>query len=262
MANTGIEWTDQTWNPSTGCSKVSSGCKFCYAENMALRLKAMGSVRYENGFDFTIHADKVDEPRKWRKPRRVFVDSMSDLFHEDAPLDFLRRIFRVMMDTPQHQYQILTKRPERMAMILSKMVDEGIYTPSNHIWLGTSVEDATVQNRIQFLRETPAQIRFLSCEPLIGPLSKLNLKDIHWVIVGGESGSHLWRERTRRRRGLVERIDGAWVPVDEKVTWVRRIRDQCIEQKVAFFFKQWGGNTSKSGGRMLDGKVWSQFPEL
>ncbi len=259
--DTGIEWTDTTWNPSSGCSKVSEGCKFCYAETMAKRLKAMGVKRYENEFQFTVQFDKIDEPKSWRKPRRVFVNSMSDLFHEDAQKGFLRRVFQVMMDTPRHRYQVLTKRPKRMLEILSSFAEEGWYRPVNHIWLGTSVESNRVVSRVDSLRAVPATVRFLSCEPLIGPIPDLDLAGIHWVIVGGESGRHLWKQRTRQRRALVDYDDGDWTPREDRVNWVRAIRDVCIEEDVAFFFKQWGGNRPKSGGRTLDGRTWDEFPD-
>jgi protein gp37 len=227
---------------------------------MAQRLEAMGNARYKSGFDFTMHFDKIDEPLSWRKPRRVFVNSMSDLFHEEASHDFLRQVFEVMMQTPKHQYQVLTKRPGRMAGVLRELRADGVYEPSPHIWLGTSVEDARVADRIEALREVPAAVRFLSCEPLIGPIPDLNLTGIHWVIVGGESGTHLWKDRTRRRRSLVARQDGSWVPREDRADWVREIRDVCVENDVSFFFKQWGGNTPKAGGRILDGRTWEEFP--
>lgn len=260
--NSSIEWTDATWNPSTGCSKISSGCKFCYAATLAKRLKAMGSSRYENEFNFTIHWDKIEDPLSWRKPRKVFVNSMSDLFHEETDEDFVRRVFEVMQSTPRHQYQVLTKRPARMREMLSKFEQEGVYTPAAHIWLGTSIEDELVSDRLSELQRTPAVIRFLSCEPLIGALPNLDLQGIHWVIVGGESGSHLWKERTRKRRALVDYVDGEWIPRATRADWVRDIRDQCIEAEVAFFFKQWGGNTPKVGGRELDGRTWDEYPEV
>lgn len=255
-----IEWTDTTWNPSTGCSKVSTGCKYCYAETMAARLERMGSARYENGFAFTMHWDKIEEPLSWRKPRKVFVNSMSDLFHEDSDFEFVKSVFDVMQKTPRHQYQVLTKRPERMAEWLAEMQESGEYEPASHIWLGTSVENNLVVGRADHLRETPAGVRFLSCEPLLGPLDELVLNGIDWVIVGGESGTHLWDDRAQRRRGLVEYLEGAWEPRDERVTWVEDLRDRCLEASIPFFFKQWGGATSKAGGRSLDGGTWDGFP--
>lgn len=258
-----IEWTDVTWNPSTGCSKVSAGCKFCYAETMATRLKKMGSERYENEFRFTMHWDKVDQPLSWKKPRKIFVNSMSDLFHEDVSLDFIRAVFDVMQRTPRHRYQVLTKRPEAMERILRRLQTDGDYSPASHIWLGTSVEDSRVLGRLEALRRVPAGVRFLSCEPLIGPLSpQLDLTGISWVIVGGESGTHLWTERTRQRRALVDYDydESRWKPRPDRVQWVRDIRDACRRQSVAFFFKQWGGATAKAGGRLLDGQTYSEFP--
>lgn len=263
MAQSNIEWTDQTWNPTTGCNKVSSGCKFCYAELMAARLERMGNSRYTNGFKLTMHEDKIEEPLTWSKPRKVFVNSMSDLFHESVTDDFLQRVFDVMQRTPKHSYQILTKRPERMLSVLSALEANGKYIPRDHIWLGTSVEGHGVAERIDILRQVPAKVRFLSCEPLIDPLgSSVNFDGIHWVIVGGESGLHLYKESTRQRRALVDYVDKAWVPRPERIEWVREIRDACVEQGVAFFFKQWGGGTPKVAGRELDGRTWDEYPTV
>ncbi|WP_153123213.1 DUF5131 family protein [Peribacillus tepidiphilus] len=231
--NSSIEWTEATWNPVTGCTKVSEGCRHCYAERMAKRLYAMGNPRYTNGFEVTLHHDLIDTPRKWVKPRKIFVNSMSDLFHDQIPLDFIQKVFITMNETPQHTYQILTKRPHR-ALELSNNLS---FTPN--IWMGTSVENESVLNRIHFLRQIPSMIRFLSCEPLLGPLSNLDLTDIHWVIVGGESGP------------------GAR-PME--ADWVREIRDQCFEQNVAFFFKQWGGVQKHRYGRELDNKIYNEYP--
>jgi protein gp37 len=227
---------------------------------MAERLEAMDNPRYQNGFDFTLHWDKIDEPKSWKKPRRVFVNSMSDLFHEESPEEFLREVFNVMMETPRHRYQVLTKRPERMAEVLSGFEQDGWYKPVEHIWLGTSVESNRVLSRVDHLRAVPAQVRFLSCEPLLGSLPDLNLEGISWVIVGGESGNHLWDEKMRERRGLVDYRDSEWVPREDRANWVREIRDKCQKDGKAFFFKQWGGNTPKAGGRKLDGRTWEQFP--
>lgn len=228
-----IEWTESTWNPVTGCTKVSQGCKNCYAERMAKRLHAMRNRRYLNGFQVTLHHDLIDAPRGWRKPRKIFVNSMSDLFHEDIPLEFIQKIFQTMNETPQHTYQILTKRSQR-AVELSPFLN---WTPN--IWMGVSVEDEQVTHRIDDLKSVPAYIRFLSCEPLIGPLKQLNLEGIHWVIVGGESGP-----RAR--------------PMNSD--WVREIRDQCHLQNVAFFFKQWGGVQKHRHGRTLDNKTYDEYP--
>jgi protein gp37 len=228
-----IEWTEVTWNPVTGCDKISAGCKNCYAERMAKRLKAMGSARYENGFALTLHDDLIDLPRKWKKSRIVFVNSMSDLFHPDIPLQFIKRVFKTMNETPQHTYQILTKRSDRL-LKLSKHLKW-----SKNIWMGVSVEDDRVIGRIKDLQKVPAVTRFLSLEPLIGPLEKLPLKDIHWVIVGGESGPK-----------------SRYMNPD----WVDSIRRQCQKAEVAFFFKQWGGVQKHRYGRELDGQVFNEMP--
>lgn len=229
-----IEWTNATWNPSTGCSKVSPGCKNCYAESFALRLKRMGNPKYKKGFQFVLHEDALDIPLKWKTPKKIFVNSMSDLFHESMPDDFLERCFDIMINADWHIYQILTKRPERM-LAFTKRYNK----IPDHIWLGTSVELALYKPRIDMLRKVHCEVRFVSFEPLLGPMGKLDLKGIAWAIVGGESGNN-------------------HRPV--KIEWIREIRDQCIKQHVAFFFKQWGGITSKSGGRMLDGREWSEYP--
>lgn len=228
-----IEWTESTWNPVTGCTKVSPGCLNCYAERFAERWRGIPGHAYEQGFDLKLHPDRLSIPLSWRKPRRVFVNSMSDLFHEGIPDDFILDVFSVMEQASRHQFQVLTKRPKRM-LELSKQMS----WPSN-VWAGVSVESQAWMWRIEVLREVPAFIRFLSCEPLLGRLEGLSLNDIHWVIVGGESGpgSRL--------------IDAGWV---------RSIRDQCQEEGVSFFFKQWGGTNKKRTGRILDGQTWDEFP--
>jgi protein gp37 len=228
-----IEWTEMTWNPVTGCSKVSEGCRHCYAERMALRLRAMGNRRYVNGFEVTLHDDLVDLPRTLRQPRLIFVNSMSDLFHEDVPEEFIARVFDTMVACPQHTFQVLTKRSRR----LKEMVDR-LPWPKN-VWMGVSVEDARVLGRIDDLRQVPAQVRFLSCEPLLGPMNDLNLEGIAWVIVGGESGP------------------GARVMKPE---WVESILKQCRRAKVAFFFKQWGGTRKDMTGRELNGRTYDELP--
>ena len=235
-----IEWTEATWNPTTGCTKVSPGCKNCYAERMANRLKAMGQPRYANGFQLALQDDIVELPLKWKKPRVIFVNSMSDLFHKDVPDDFIRRCFSVMAEASQHKFQVLSKRPERVLELASKI------DWANNIWMGTSVENADYVERIRTLQKIPAAIRFLSVEPLLGPISRMPLKDIHWVIVGGESGP-----KSR--------------PMD--IEWVRGIREQCTSKKVPFFFKQWGAfgpdgvrRSKKANGRELDGREWSEMP--
>lgn len=232
---THIEWTEMTWNPVTGCSKVSAGCKFCYAERMAKRLQAMGLERYRNGFAVTLHEDLLDVPRSWRHPRLVFVNSMSDLFHEDVPLEFIRRVFSTMIATPQHTYQILTKRSQRLKELAPELA-----WPAN-VWMGVSVEDARVVARIDHLRAVQAAVRFLSCEPLIGPLENLDLEGIHWVIVGGESGPGARPMRTE---------------------WVQSIRRQCRKARVPFFFKQWGGVRKDLTGRTLNGRTYNEMPEV
>jgi protein gp37 len=228
-----IEWTDATWNPVTGCTKISPGCKHCYAERLAGRLQAMGNRRYRDGFSVTLHPDQLTLPLRWRRPKRIFVNSMSDLFHEDVPEDYIRQTFNVMEQAYGHIFQVLTKRAERLAALSLRL-----RWPSN-IWQGVSVENADYVWRIAELRKVPAAVRFLSVEPLLGPIPHLPLDGISWVIVGGESGSG--------HRPL-------------KAEWVRDVRDQCTRAGVAFFFKQWGGRTPKAGGRLLDGVEWSAFP--
>ncbi|MER6166420.1 DUF5131 family protein [Streptomyces violaceorubidus] len=237
-----IEWTEATWNPTTGCDRISSGCDNCYALTLAKRLKAMGSPKYQNdgdprtsgpGFGLAIHPQALHLPYSWKSPRTVFVNSMSDLFHARVPLSYVRDIFDVMRETPQHTYQVLTKRSTRMR----KMADQFAW-PQN-VWMGVTVESAEFTWRVEDLRQVPAHVRFLSCEPLIGPLGPMNLSGIDWVIAGGESG------RVHR-------------PIQE--SWVTELRDQCVNGEVPFFFKQWGGSTPKSGGRMLQGRTWDQYP--
>ncbi|HEY5406796.1 MAG TPA: phage Gp37/Gp68 family protein [Ginsengibacter sp.] len=233
MAQSSIEWTEMTWNPTTGCDKVSAGCKFCYAEVMTRRLHAMGIEKYKDGFKVRTHEDALDIPYKWKKPKVVFVNSMSDLFHPEVPFEFIEKVFKVMNDTPQHTYQVLTKRAERLYELQHKL------NWTKNIWMGVSVEDNRVKERVDFLRETNAYIKFLSCEPLIGPLQNMNLTNIDWVIVGGESG--------RKARPI-------------KHAWVWDIKFQCQEQEVAFFFKQWGGINKKKAGRELAGMTYDEMP--
>jgi protein gp37 len=230
-----IEWTEYTWNPVTGCTKISPGCKNCYAERMSRRLQAMGLINYINRFDLTIQPKTLEIPFKWKKPAVVFVNSMSDLFHEDVPFDFIKKVFTVMRNTPLHQYQILTKRAKRLAE-LSPQID----WPDN-VWMGVSVENADYKFRIDCLRNTGAKTKFISIEPMLDRVGRLNLKNINWVIVGGESGP------------------GAR-PIKEE--WVIEVRDQCLVSGVAFFFKQWGGFNKKKAGRMLDGKIWDEMPDI
>jgi len=234
MAQSHIEWTEMTWNPTTGCTKVSAGCKFCYAEVMAKRLQAMGIEKYKDGFKLALHEDALTIPYSWRQPKIVFVNSMSDLFHKNVPLSFIKKVFDVMNDNPQHVFQVLTKRSD-LLLEYDKELEWG-----HNIWMGVSVENDKVMNRIDDLRKTGAKVKFLSCEPLIGPLPDMNLDMINWVIVGGESG--------RKPR-----------PMDED--WVLEILDQCKAQKVKFFFKQWGGTNKKKSGRVLLKKTWDEMPD-
>jgi protein gp37 len=238
-----IEWTETTWNPVTGCDQVSAGCDHCYALTLAARLKAMGSQKYQNdgdprtsgpGFGVSVHPDELTAPHRWRRSRLVFVNSMSDLFHPKVPTDFIMAVFDVMANTPQHTYQVLTKRPKRARTLLRERL------PAN-VWMGVSVEEDRFTERIQVLREIPAAIRFVSCEPLLGPLPSLDLTGIDWVIVGGESG--------RDARPM-------------RPEWAIAIRDNCAAAGVRFFFKQWGGRTPKAGGRQLSGRTWDDMPEV
>lgn len=233
MAVSRIEWTESTWNPVTGCTKISAGCKHCYAERMAKRLKMMGQLNYINGFEVTLHEHTLNYPLHWKKPQIIFVNSMSDLFHENIPEDFIIKVFDVMKKAHWHQFQVLTKRSSRLKELAPKL------KWSSNIWVGVSVENEAVENRIEDLRFIPANIKFLSLEPLIGPLKSINLNNIDWVIVGGESGP-----KAR--------------PIE--LEWVLQIKEQCIEQNVPFFFKQWGGVNKKRTGRLLEGRTWDEMP--
>lgn len=235
MAESRIEWTKATWNPITGCDKISPGCKHCYADRMSKRLQAMGVDKYKNGFRLTLHDDVLNTPLIWKKPKMVFVNSMSDLFHDDVPLEFISKVFEVMCEANWHQFQILTKRSTRLVHL-----NEFIRWPQN-VWMGVSVENSDYYYRIDDLRECSAKVKFLSLEPLLGPLENLDLHLIDWVIVGGESGP-----KAR--------------PMDEK--WVIDIRDQCLSANVPFFFKQWGGINKKKTGRTLEGRTWDEFPKV
>jgi protein gp37 len=258
-----IEWTEATWNPVTGCDRVSEGCDHCYAQTLAKRLKAMGNRRYQRdgdprtsgpGFGVTLHHDQLGLPMRWKHPRTVFVNSMSDLFHDDVPDDFIANVFSAMASAPQHTYQVLTKRPGRMSSLMRRWMgtDREALVGLPNVWLGTSVENQRWADiRIPKLLETPAAVRFLSCEPLLGSVDLRHRPDpwgspylaaldrLDWVIVGGESGP------------------GARVMDPE---WARSLREQCVEARVPFFFKQWGGRTPKAGGRVLDGVMWDQMP--
>jgi protein gp37 len=230
-----IEWTETTWNPSTGCTKISSGCANCYAEVMTRRLQAMGMEKYKNGFNLTCHYNELQLPYTWKKSRMIFVNSMSDIFHENMPFDFIKAVFKVMNDCSQHTFQILTKRAD----ILEKYYTLLDWTPN--IWMGVTVESDRFANRIDSLRKVPAYVKFLSIEPLISAIPNLNLLNIDWVIVGGESG-----QKAR--------------PIKEE--WVIDIKNQCEEKRIAFFFKQWGGKNKKASGKLLQGKIYCQMPEL
>lgn len=232
-----IEWTNATWNPVTGCTKLSPGCDNCYAERLAERFRGVPGHPFTEGFDLTLRPERLEQPTKWRAPRMIFVNSMSDLFHKDVPLEYVGRVFDVMEGCQQHTFQLLTKRSSRLRDYVRRRYAERL-VPS-HIWLGVSVEDGRRKSRIEHLRQTPAQVRFLSVEPLLAPMGRLDLAGIHWVIVGGESGP-------RARPMLPE--------------WAEEVRDQCLAANVPFFFKQWGGKTPKSGGRVLSGREWSQWP--
>jgi protein gp37 len=243
--NSAIEWTDATWNPVTGCTKVSPGCKFCYAERITERF---GQQRFN---DITLHQERLELPLRWRTPRRIFVNSMSDLFHEAVPGGFIDRVFDVMSKAPQHTFQVLTKRADRL-LSWYRCGPRWHTLPAN-VWLGVSVESVRYLWRIDRLRQVDVTVRFVSAEPLLGPLRQLDLTGIAWVITGGESGGPA-------ERSLVEVTPRGLRPKREALTWVRGIRDRCRAAGVAFFHKQWGGPTAKSGGRLLDGREWSEYP--
>lgn len=235
MAQSSIEWTEMTWNPTTGCTKITSGCKFCYAEVMSKRLQAMGLEKYKDGFKIKTHHDQLNIPYTWKNSKVVFVNSMSDLFHKDISIEFIKKVFRVMNENPNHVFQVLTKRAERLFEIHKEL------KWTHNIWMGVSVENEKVIQRIDYLRETDASVKFLSCEPLIGPLRNLGLSKIDWVIVGGESGHR---------------------PRPMKTDWVLEIQEQCEVKGVAFFFKQWGGRNKKANGRELNGRTYDEMPEV
>lgn len=228
-----IEWTESTWNPVTGCTKISDGCKNCYAERMAKRLMAMGHPNYTNGFNVSCHEHTLELPLNWRKPKMVFANSMSDLFHKKVPYAFIEKVFHTMNKARWHCFQVLTKRSDRLSKISTRL------DWTSNIWMGVTVENSDYKNRIMDLHATPAAVKFLSLEPLLGPMINIPLKGIDWVIVGGESGP-----RARKM----------------KKEWVAEVRDQCISANVPFFFKQWGGINKKKSGRMLDNRLWDQMP--
>ncbi|MCL2140477.1 MAG: phage Gp37/Gp68 family protein [Dehalococcoidia bacterium] len=230
-----IEWTESTWNPITGCSKISDGCQNCYASRLATRLQRMGNPKYVNGFKLTLHEDCLNEPYSWKKPSRIFVNSMSDLFHADVPLGYIQRIFDVMNNNSRHIFQVLTKRAERLRELA------GLLNWTNNIWLGVTVENAKNKNRIDCLRNTPANIKFISFEPLIDDVGPVNLEGVDWAIIGGESG---WSAR----------------PIQEN--WIINIKKQCEKQGTHFYFKQWGGTNKRKTGRVLLGKTWDDMPNI
>jgi protein gp37 len=234
-----IEWTNSTWNPITGCTKISTGCDFCYAERFSERFRGVAGHPFENGFDLTLRPERITQPLSWKKPRLVFVNSMSDLFHKEVPHTYIDRIFETMEAANWHIFQILTKRSSIMRRYVNQRYKNS--KAPEHVWLGVSIEDQSKRSRIAHLQQTAARIRFLSVEPLIGPPGDLNLRGIHWVIAGGESGPHA--------RPM-------------KPDWAVSVKNQCMAQKVPFFFKQWGGFRPKSGGRLLQGKEWNEFPAL
>jgi protein gp37 len=232
-ATSAIEWTEATWNPVTGCDQISPGCAHCYAKTFAERWRDVPGHPYEQGFDLTLWADRLDLPLRWRRPRMIFVNSMSDLFHERVPLDFIERVFATMAEARQHTFQVLTKRHQRLAELADAL------PWSENVWVGVSIENKRWVRRADYLRAVPAAVRFISAEPLLGPLVDLDLDGIDWLIAGGESGPH-------------------HRPVH--IEWIRNLRDRCQSEGVPFFFKQWGGRTSKIGGRVLDDRVWSEMP--
>lgn len=256
MNNTAIVWTEATWNPMSGCEVVSEGCKYCYARTIAEQKR--GTAAFPNGFDLTMRPHKLVEPFKLKEPSLIFVNSMSDLFWDQIPNEYRHRVMDVMEQTPQHQYQLLTKRPE----IMWEFSEDRPF-PDN-VWAGTTIESDRVADRADALRAVNASLRFISAEPLLSGLPSLDLTGIDWVITGGESGSHLSDDRTRERRALVERGASSavprWVPRPDRVEWIREIRDRCVTAGVAFFHKQWGGPKPHSGGRILDGRTWDEFP--
>lgn len=233
-ANTSIEWSESTWNPVTGCTKISTGCKNCYAEKMSYRLRAMGQEKYQNGFKVTLHPELLSKPFEWKNPKRIFVNSMSDLFHENVPEEFVIEVFKVIGKAEQHEFQVLTKRSRRLAELAS------ILPWSENVWMGVTVETQDYLHRVDHLLDTTAFVKFISFEPLLGPVGDFDPTGIDWVIVGGESGAGA---RPMKRR------------------WVREIRDKCIDVGVPFFFKQWGCCFKKEIGRKLDGRFWNQYPK-
>lgn len=245
--NSNIEWTDATWNPVTGCTEVSPGCDNCYAKTFAERWRGIEGHHYEQGFDLRLWPSRLNYPLDWKKPRRIFVNSMSDLFHRDVPERFILDVFRVMAQAKQHNFQVLTKRPNRLVHMIPRITaeleehSECVNPWPDHIWMGVSVETMQYHWRVEKLRQVPCAVRFVSAEPLLGSLADIDLSEIHWLIAGGESGHN--------NRPC-------------KPEWVRELRNKCQDKDVAFFFKQWGGRTPKSGGRLLDKRTWDEYPDF
>jgi protein gp37 len=257
MQETEINWTELSWNPVSGCTKISAGCKHCYAHGLAEQKR--GTVAFPNGFDLTLRPHKLSEPRRLKQPSLIFVNSMSDPFHEGIPDDYRDEIFEAIRRSPQHRYQMLTKRPENAEHYLAH------HDLPDCVWLGVTVEHADTLGRLDVLRKLKARVRFVSIEPMLGPMPNIDLSGIHWVIVGGESGRHLLREDECSKRGLV-RLGGKgeprWVAREDRKDWVRQIRDACTRQSVPFHFKQWGGSKGSLAGRVLDGRTWEEKPAV
>lgn len=256
MNQTGIIWTEATWNPFSGCQKISQGCKHCYAFTFAENKR--GTPAFPNGFDLTIRPHKLNEPFKLKTPTLIFANSMSDLFWDKVPEDYRNKVVDVIEQTPQHEYQVLTKRPEAMLEYSRKRK-----LPPN-FWAGVTIEDAKNLYRMDILRQVEAEIRFVSFEPLIGQLPGMDMSGISWAITGGESGTHMWKVEECEKRGLVtyDRTTKKWIPRADRVEWIREIRDTCLEQGVKFFHKQWGGSYPEAAGRELDGRFWTEIPRL
>lgn len=257
MNETAINWTELTWNPASGCAKISAGCKYCYADELAENKR--GTNAFPKGFDLTLRPHKLSEPKKAKRPSLIFTSSMTDVFFDGIDDDYRARIFATIEETPQHRYQVLTKRPDRAVEWFAKRG-----CPSN-VWMGTTVEDLRVRERVDALRAIDARVRFISAEPLIGTLDGLDLSGVHWLIGGGESGLHLTRPEPLAERGLVRRgqkNEPSYVPREDRVAWVTGLRDACVAAGVAFWFKQWGGPRPTSGGRLIDGRTWDEMPRV
>lgn len=252
MNDTKIAWTERTWNPASGCVKITAGCKHCYAETIAENKR--GTPAFPNGFDLTLRPHKLREPLAIKEPSLVFVNSMSDLFWEQIDDPYRDRVLDVIEQTPRHQYQVLTKRPENLLRYSRRRKLPG------NFWAGVTIESQDTADRLDLLRQVDAEIRFVSCEPILTPIDFGDLSTIQWMITGGESGTHLAKPEVAAKRALVEKVQGRWIPRPERVDWIRSIRDQCLAAGTAFFHKQWGGVRADAGGRVLDGRTWDEFP--